>query len=229
MITLKAQNLTNLVNKSFVVIDKDLDAAQQKHLYKVMKDSFLRHEAKSIVKIHASTKDACAIWEQVCKTHDKSIATSMNADAILAYVAGVQLHLCNWNKSQGKLVTHCKTQMNKFNKMCPESRISDEQSVQMSQNVVSGTPNLANVLNLYRELRKAAGHSIKINFDEHVAFLPNKPKCVTTHMCLRVVTVAAVPLCMILLKKDKNMRPTLMTLMRKEKLKLSSATFGKPM
>jgi len=29
-----------------------------------MKDSFLHHEAKSIVKIHANIKDTCSVWEQ---------------------------------------------------------------------------------------------------------------------------------------------------------------------
>jgi len=58
MITLKAQSLTHLVDKSFIVVDPNLDKAQIKHLYKVMKDSFIHYEAKSIVKMHARTKDA---------------------------------------------------------------------------------------------------------------------------------------------------------------------------
>ena len=41
----------------------------------------------------------------------------------------------------------------------------------MLQNVVSGTPNLANVLNLYHQTRKAAGQSIQISLDEYVALL----------------------------------------------------------
>jgi len=41
----------------------------------------------------------------------------------------------------------------------------------MLQNVVSGTPNLANVLNLCGQSRKAAGQSIKISLDECVALL----------------------------------------------------------
>jgi len=44
----------------------------------------------------------------------------------------------------------------------------------MLQNVVSGTPNLANVLNLYCQTRKAAGQSIKISLGEHVALLASQ-------------------------------------------------------
>jgi len=71
VVKLEAQNLTHLVNKTHTVIDPDLDEAQQKHLHKVMKDTFIHHEAKSIVKTHAKRKDTRAIWEQACKVHDK--------------------------------------------------------------------------------------------------------------------------------------------------------------
>jgi len=64
MIALEAQNLAHLVNKSYTVVDPDLDKAQQKHLYKVMRDTLLHHEAKLIVKFHAKTKDTRLIWEK---------------------------------------------------------------------------------------------------------------------------------------------------------------------
>ena len=95
LIALEAQNLTHLVDKSHVVINPDLGKAQLKHLCKVMKDNFIHHQAKSIVKFHAKAKDWRAVWEQVCKTHDNSISTSMNGDAILGWLATVQLHACN--------------------------------------------------------------------------------------------------------------------------------------
>jgi len=50
LITLEAQNLTHLVKKNPAIHDDDLDSAQLKFLFKVMKDNFLHHEAKSIVK-----------------------------------------------------------------------------------------------------------------------------------------------------------------------------------
>jgi len=64
MITLEAQNLTHLVEKNPTVHDADLDCAQWKFMYKVMKDNFLHHEAKSIVKKHTSTKNTRLIWEE---------------------------------------------------------------------------------------------------------------------------------------------------------------------
>jgi len=108
MIALEAQNLTHLVDKTHTVVDPDLAKAQQKHLHKVMKDAFIHHEAKSIVKMCVETKDARVIWEQACKVHDESVSsTSMNGDAILGWLPGVQLHKANWNRAQGKSVTFC--------------------------------------------------------------------------------------------------------------------------
>ena len=41
----------------------------------------------------------------------------------------------------------------------------------MLQNVVSGIPHLAGVLNTYRQARRAAGRTIKIDFDTYVSML----------------------------------------------------------
>jgi len=98
MITLEAQNLTHLVNTSYVVVDPDLDNAQQKHLYKVMRDTLLHHEAKLIVKFHSKTKDPHVTWQKICKTYDESISTSMNRNAILGWLTSTGLNTSNWNQ-----------------------------------------------------------------------------------------------------------------------------------
>jgi len=57
LITPEVQNLTHLVEKNPMIHDNDLDSAQRKFLFKVMKDNFLHHEAKSIVKKYTTDKD----------------------------------------------------------------------------------------------------------------------------------------------------------------------------
>jgi len=77
LVTLEAQNLTHLVEKNRVIHDDDLDKAQRKFLFKVMKDIFLHHEAKSIVKKHTIVQT---------KTLDESgrnFANSMTARSLL--------------------------------------------------------------------------------------------------------------------------------------------------
>ena len=80
-----------------------VDEAQCRFLYKVMKDNFLHHEAKSIVHDHRIDQDVREIWKKVCKYYDDSITTSMSADILLAYVSGVKLDKANWNKGQGEV------------------------------------------------------------------------------------------------------------------------------
>jgi len=99
MITLKAQNLTHLVDPSYTIVDPDLHKAQQKFLCKVMRDVLLHHEAKSIVKFYAKAKDTCVIWQKICKTYDESISTSMNGDAIRGWLTGTRLNTSCWNTS----------------------------------------------------------------------------------------------------------------------------------
>jgi len=171
MITLEAQNLTHLVDPNHIVVDEDLHKAQQKYLYKVFRDNFLHHEAKSIVKFHSKTKDAALIWQKIRKTYDESISTSMNGEAILGWLTGNRLDNCNWNQTQGEYVTLYTDKIDKFNEMCPDSKINDMQAIRMLQNLVANVPNLANVLNLYRQTKTSTGQSDKITLQEYVALL----------------------------------------------------------
>jgi len=142
-------------------------------MYKVMQDSLLHHEAKSIVKFHSTDKDTRIIWQKICKTYDESIATSVNDDAIIVWLAtsSVKSDSCNWNRKYGEFFTFYQTQVDKFNKMCPESCINDEQAVCMLQNLIAYTPSLGNVLNLHRQTKKAAGQPITISLRDYVDLL----------------------------------------------------------
>jgi len=96
MVTLEAQNLTHLIDPKHHIVDADTDEAQRKFLYKAMKDCFIHHEAKSIIKSHSDDKDTRTIWEKICKTYDESIATSMNGDQIMAWLTSVKLESNIW-------------------------------------------------------------------------------------------------------------------------------------
>jgi len=171
MITLEAQNLTHLVDPSYVVVDEDLHQAQQKFLYKVFKDNMLHHEAKSIVKFHAKTKDTALIWQKTCKTYDESMSTSLNGDAILGWLTSSRLDDGKWNRSQGAYITFCVDKIDKFNEMCPDSEINDMQGVRMLQNSIANVPNQANVLILYRQTKTSAGLPDKITLRQFVSLL----------------------------------------------------------
>jgi len=86
IITLEAQNLTHLVKKNPNIHDDDLDCVQRKCMYKVMKDNFLHHEAKSIVKKYNNTKDTRLNWEELCEFYDNSITTAINANVVVSYI-----------------------------------------------------------------------------------------------------------------------------------------------
>jgi len=73
----------------------------------------------------------------------------MNRDTILGWFTGARLNASNWTRTQGEYVTFYADKVDKFNEMCPDSLINDDQAVRMLQNSVANIPNLVNVLNLH--------------------------------------------------------------------------------
>ena len=171
MITLEAQNLTHLVDPTYVVVDADLHKAQSNYLYKVFRDTMIHHEAKSIVKAHSKTKDVALIWQLISETYDKSMSTSLNGDALLSWLTSSRLDDGKWSRPHGEYLTFYEDKINKFNEMCPDSKINDMQGVRMLQNSIANVPHLANVLILYRQTKSSAGQSDKITLRQFVALL----------------------------------------------------------
>jgi len=171
MITLEAQNLTHLVDPSYVVVDDDLHQAQQKFLHKVFRDNMLHHKAKLIVKFHTKTKDTALIWQKICKTYNESMSTSLNGDAILGWLTSSRLDDGKWNRTQGEYITFYVDKVDKFNEMCPDSKINDMQGVRMLQNSIVNVPNLANVLILCRQTKTSAGLPDTITLRQFVSLL----------------------------------------------------------
>jgi len=107
VIALRAQNPTHAVDPKHVVTDVDLHKAQQNFLHKVLPDNMTHHEAKSIVKSHSKTKDTALVWQLMCETHDKSMSTSLNGDAVLGWLTSTGLDDGKWNRTQGEHITFC--------------------------------------------------------------------------------------------------------------------------
>jgi len=171
VITLEAQNLTHLVDTSCVVTDADLHKAQQSFLCKVLRDNMPHHEAKSIVKSHSKTKDVALIWQLTCETCDESMSTSLNGDALLSWLTSSRLDDGKWNRTQGEHLTFCEDKVNKFNEMCPDSKINDMQGVRMLQNSIANVPTLANVPILCHQTKASAGLSDRTTLCQFVALL----------------------------------------------------------
>jgi len=171
MIALEAQNLAHLVDPNYVIVDEDLHQVQQKFLCKVFRDNMLHHEAKSIVKFHAKTKDSALFWQKICKIYDESMSTSLNGDAILGWLTSSRLDDGKWNQTQGGYVTFYTGNIDKFNEMCPDLEINDMQGVRMLQNSIANVPNLESVLILYRQTNASAGLSDKITLRQFASLL----------------------------------------------------------
>ena len=76
-IALDSQSLDHLIKQGHKVSNLELDLAQRKFLHKVMKDNFLHHHARVVVKKHLQTNDTRAVWNELCTCCDNSVTTSM--------------------------------------------------------------------------------------------------------------------------------------------------------
>ena len=139
LIAPEAQNLAHLVEKNPMIHGNDFVSAQRKFPFKVMKDDFLRHEAKSIVKKHTEDKDTRRIWEELCDFHGSLIAAAMHADVLMTHLTDVELHKANWNRGQGKFINHCKIQKNKFHDLWPSCRADVTQRRQRNPKLGTST------------------------------------------------------------------------------------------
>jgi len=212
VIALEAQSLTHLVDPTCVVIDADLHKAQQNFLHKMLRDDMLHHEAKSVVKSHSKTKDVALIWQLISETCDKSMSTSLNGDALLSWLKSSRLDDGKWSQTQGEHLTVCEDKINKFNEMCPDSKINDMQGVRMLQNSTANAPNLANGLILHRQTKTSSGHQMRSLCASLSLSLPNKHKFMTVEGFVRVATVVEV-----LLTMTSIMRSMLTTSMKTKK------------
>jgi len=131
MITLEAQNLTHLVNPSYTIIDPDLHKAQTKVFVQGDERCTTPSQGQVNCQVLLEDQDTCVIWQKICKTCDESISTSTNGDAILGWLTGTRLNTSNWTWTQGEHITFYADKVDKFNEMCPDSRINDDQAVRL--------------------------------------------------------------------------------------------------
>ena len=97
-ITFDSQNMNHLINEHYVPTDIALHRAQQKFYYKILKDTMLHHEARSIVKKHRIDKNIALIWKELCAFYDDSVTVSLASDQLLCYLTSADLAKSNWRK-----------------------------------------------------------------------------------------------------------------------------------
>lgn len=133
VITLKAQNMYDVIDEHHIVSDEDTDKAKMQFFYKVLLDNFVHPHAKLIIKAHKEDKNTRLIWKELCEYYDDSITTSMTADQHSAYLTSVRLDTANWTKGQVAFLSHYALTMERYNEMSPEAKFSDAHKVRLLQ------------------------------------------------------------------------------------------------
>ena len=160
--TLDAQELSHLIDVTYVVLNKELDKVQRYWFYKVLQDVIKQSTCKMIVNNHEDDKDTRAIWAEICEQMEKSMAAQISTSNISTYLTNTaKLSTSGWKGTQTNWLMHYKEQARKYNEIA-SSPYTGEMLVQFLENAVNGTPNLENVLRNQRTSRVASGNSTAI-------------------------------------------------------------------
>jgi len=168
--TLESHNLSHLIDENYTVTDVNLDQAQRGWLYSALQTAFKAPMAKTIITKHLADKDTRIIWKELCEYYDSSMTSVLRAQQVSTYLTSTRLHMLGWRGTQTNFILHYVEQARIYNEISPEE-FKDSQLITFLNTCLSGTPNLAQVLNLHRTATKAAGVVSNLNFNEYVALL----------------------------------------------------------
>jgi len=166
--TARAQDLEMMIGpEDYEPDNEELDKAQQKFFYKVLVDSVKPQAMKAIVYKHRATKDTRLIWKEITDYIKTSMTNELEAQKHSTWLSSTRLHTSGWRGTQESYLTAFGERARLHNEIAPpDSQLSDGVLVSMLNVAVAGTPNLANVLTLYRTAQSAAGHPMSITFEE---------------------------------------------------------------
>jgi len=173
--TLQAMDLEDLIKKGFQPLEPILYALQMKWLYKVFQDKLQSPVTKSIVTKYIDTKDTRLLWEELEAKVGNSMTADIQSTKISEYLTTIRLDSGTWKGAQENFLLHFKEQARLYNELVePSEQYSEQIFIKFLHLAVSGTPNLATVLNTQYAARSAAGVTTKMSFSEYVSFLQSQ-------------------------------------------------------
>jgi hypothetical protein len=118
--TLDSHALRHLIDKNHVIVNKELNRAQRSWLFKVMQDSFKQPTCKAIVTKYEDTKDTRAIWTDIVREMEKSMAAQIHTGVLSTYLTNTKLATQGWKGTQTNWIIHFKEQACRYNEVATD-------------------------------------------------------------------------------------------------------------
>ena len=166
--TLEAHGLSHLIDAGFTVTNTALDDKQKNWLYKVLQDTMVCANARSIVTDHIGDKDTREIWRKLNEYYNGSMAAITRCTKLSTYVTSADITL--WKGSQQSFIANFKEQIRQYNELS-DSPYTDVQQMQFLEQAVVKAENLAPVRRMQIVARKAAGVATAFAFADYIAAL----------------------------------------------------------
>ena len=115
--------------------------------------------SKSVVTKHFDDKDVLAIWQEIKRYHDSSMATELRIQTVSSYVTSVRLSKLDWRGSNSTWLLNYAEQLRLYNDMVPNQadQFSDGMMIAFLKSAVSGVPGLSSVHATWTAAQKGAG------------------------------------------------------------------------
>jgi hypothetical protein len=168
--TLDSHALGHLIDEKHVVVNEELDRAQRSWLFKVMQDCFKQPTCKAVVTKYEDTKDTRAIWTEIIREMEKSMAAQIHTGVLSTYLTNTKLATQGWKGTQTNWIIRFKEQARRYNEVATDP-YTPSMLMQFMENAVSGVPNLKNVLRSLRSSRIAAGVRGDVRWEEYIQTL----------------------------------------------------------
>ncbi len=153
--TAKSHGLYHTLDSSHVVSNRELDELQRQWMMKTLQEIMIVPRAKSIVTKHADAANTRLCWKEIVDHFALSRAAEMRASTLATYMNSARLNKINWRGTKQNAILHWKEQ-HRLHNLLAKSPYTDEQSIAMLNNFVSGVIHLQDVLDNHRTSSKAA-------------------------------------------------------------------------
>ena len=120
----RTQDVTNILNPNYNPLtpeDKQLFNEKQKFVYAVFEQKLVTDKGKSLVRLHESTYDAQAVYDELVAHYTKSTKASLDLTQLMQYLTSLRIGDGTWRGTSASFILNFQDKVREFEKMADTS------------------------------------------------------------------------------------------------------------
>ena len=171
--TAKAQGMDHVLNRHFVVTNRQLDKHQLYWMFSVLKDKMKEAKAKTIVTGFIPTRNARACWAALEDHFKNDVTAEIKCQQLSTFLTSNRsLRNGKWRGKDGDYILKWKETARQYNELS-SSPYTETQLVQFLKSAMAGIPYLQSVESTMKSSRRVAGLTGAVPYSELIQSLLN--------------------------------------------------------